>query len=69
MGTTSPEYSAGPVPGALLMKLAVNTFLIGTVAALAEAFHFAEGHGLDPLPGPSGRPTPRSVRSTPKTSP
>jgi len=38
----------GPVPGALLMKLAVNTFLIGLVASLAEAFHFAEGHGLDP---------------------
>jgi 3-hydroxyisobutyrate dehydrogenase len=41
-------FDCGPVPGALLMKLAVNTFLIGTVAALAEAFHFAEGHDLDP---------------------
>ncbi|GAA1582274.1 NAD(P)-dependent oxidoreductase [Actinoplanes couchii] len=38
----------GPVPGALLMKLAVNTFLIGTVTALCEAFHFAGEHGLDP---------------------
>jgi 3-hydroxyisobutyrate dehydrogenase len=37
----------GPVPGALLMKLAVNTFLISMVTGLAEAFHFAEGHGLD----------------------
>jgi 3-hydroxyisobutyrate dehydrogenase len=38
----------GAVPGALLMKLAVNTFLISMVTGLAEAFHFAEGHGLDP---------------------
>jgi 3-hydroxyisobutyrate dehydrogenase len=37
----------GPVPNALLMKLAVNTFLISMVAGLAESFHFAEGHGLD----------------------
>ena len=37
----------GPVPGALLMKLAVNTFLISMVTGLAEAFHFAERHGLD----------------------
>ncbi|WP_284046076.1 NAD(P)-dependent oxidoreductase [Paractinoplanes maris] len=37
----------GAVPGALLMKLAVNTFLISMVTGLAEAFHFAEGHGLD----------------------
>ncbi|MFI6077817.1 NAD(P)-dependent oxidoreductase [Actinoplanes sp. NPDC051343] len=38
----------GPVPNGLLMKLAVNTFLISMVAGLAESFHFAEGHGLDP---------------------
>ncbi len=38
----------GTVPGALLMKLAVNTFLISMVTGLAEAFHFAEGCGLDP---------------------
>jgi 3-hydroxyisobutyrate dehydrogenase len=38
----------GAVSGALLMKLAVNTFLISMVTGLAEAFHFAEGHGLDP---------------------
>ncbi|MEU8660627.1 NAD(P)-dependent oxidoreductase [Actinoplanes philippinensis] len=37
----------GDVPGALLMKLAVNTFLISMVTGLAEAFHFAERHGLD----------------------
>ena len=37
----------GAVPGALLMKLAVNTFLISMVTGLAEAFHFAERHDLD----------------------
>jgi 3-hydroxyisobutyrate dehydrogenase len=37
----------GEVPNGLLMKLSVNTFLISMVAGLAEAFHFAEGHGLD----------------------
>jgi 3-hydroxyisobutyrate dehydrogenase len=37
----------GPVPNALLMKLAVNTFMLATVTALAEATHFAERHGLD----------------------
>jgi 3-hydroxyisobutyrate dehydrogenase len=40
-------FTCGAVPGALLMKLAVNTFLISMVTGLAEAFHFAEGHGLD----------------------
>jgi 3-hydroxyisobutyrate dehydrogenase len=29
------------------MKFAVNIFLITTVTGLAEAFHFAEHHGLD----------------------
>lgn len=38
----------GEVPGALLMKLAVNTYLISMVTGLAEAFHFAGAHGLDP---------------------
>jgi 3-hydroxyisobutyrate dehydrogenase len=37
----------GAVPGALLMKLAVNIFLITQVTGLVEAFHFAERHGLD----------------------
>jgi 3-hydroxyisobutyrate dehydrogenase len=44
----SETVDCGEVPGALLMKLAVNTFLISMVTGLAEAFHFAEGHGLDP---------------------
>jgi len=37
----------GPVPNALLMKLSVNLFLITMVTGLAEAFHFADRHGLD----------------------
>jgi 3-hydroxyisobutyrate dehydrogenase len=37
----------GAVPGALLLKLAVNVFLITLVTGLAESFHFAEAHGLD----------------------
>ena len=37
----------GPVPTALLMKLAVNLYLITMVTGLAEAVHFAERHGLD----------------------
>jgi 3-hydroxyisobutyrate dehydrogenase len=37
----------GPVPSGLLMKLAVNLFLMTTVTGLAEAVHFAERHGLD----------------------
>ncbi|WP_019587692.1 NAD(P)-dependent oxidoreductase [Deinococcus apachensis] len=37
----------GAVPNALLMKLAVNLFLITTVTGLAESVHFAQRHGLD----------------------
>jgi 3-hydroxyisobutyrate dehydrogenase len=37
----------GPVPNALLMKLAVNLYLITMVTGLAEAAHFAERHDLD----------------------
>lgn len=37
----------GAVPKALLMKLAVNLFLIPMVTSLAETVHFAERHGLD----------------------
>ena len=37
----------GPVPDAVLMKLAVNLFLITMVTGLAEAYHFAEHHQLD----------------------
>ncbi len=40
-------FACGAVPGALLMKLAVNIFLITQVTGLTEAFHFAERHGLD----------------------
>lgn len=34
-------------PDALLMKLAVNLFLITMVTGLTEAYHFADRHGLD----------------------
>lgn len=37
----------GEVPNALLLKLAVNLFLIATVTGLAESVHFADRHGLD----------------------
>lgn len=37
----------GSVPGALLMKLSVNLFLITMVTGLAEAVHFADRHALD----------------------
>jgi 3-hydroxyisobutyrate dehydrogenase len=40
-------FACGSVPGALLMKLAVNIFLITQVTGLAEAFHFADRHSLD----------------------
>ncbi|MEV0719947.1 NAD(P)-dependent oxidoreductase [Asanoa sp. NPDC050611] len=45
LGRTS--FICGPVPGALTMKLAVNLYLITLVTGLAEAVHFAAGHGLD----------------------
>ncbi len=37
----------GPVPNALLMKLAVNVHLTSVVTGLAETVHFARTHGLD----------------------
>ncbi|MFE1326499.1 NAD(P)-dependent oxidoreductase [Streptomyces sp. NPDC058741] len=40
-------FGCGAVPGALLMKFSVNLFLITVVTGLAEAFHFADRHGLD----------------------
>ncbi|MER7740449.1 NAD(P)-dependent oxidoreductase [Streptomyces sp. NPDC096538] len=40
-------FVCGPVPNALLMKLAVNLFLITQVTGFTEAYHFAERHGLD----------------------
>ncbi|WBB99231.1 GNAT family N-acetyltransferase [Solwaraspora sp. WMMA2080] len=39
--------TCGPVPSGITMKLAANVFLIALVAGLAEAFHFADRHGLD----------------------
>jgi 3-hydroxyisobutyrate dehydrogenase len=39
--------TCGPVPGALLMKFAVNLFLITMVTGLTEAFCFADRYGLD----------------------
>jgi 3-hydroxyisobutyrate dehydrogenase len=40
-------FFCGPAPSALLMKLAVNLFLITMVTGLTEAYHFADRHGLD----------------------
>ncbi|MFI7499218.1 NAD(P)-dependent oxidoreductase [Streptomyces sp. NPDC049687] len=40
-------FDCGPVPGALLMKFAVNLFLITLVTGLTEAFHFADRLALD----------------------
>lgn len=44
---SSKVFRCGPVPAALTMKLAVNTFLITLVTGLAESFHFAEENGVD----------------------
>jgi 3-hydroxyisobutyrate dehydrogenase len=44
---TAATFRCGDVPRATETKLAANVFLIGTVAALAEAVHFARGRGLD----------------------
>jgi 3-hydroxyisobutyrate dehydrogenase len=42
------SFVCGPsAPGALLMKLAVNLFLITMVTGLTEAYHFADRNGLD----------------------
>jgi 3-hydroxyisobutyrate dehydrogenase len=40
-------FDCGPAPGALLMKLSVNLFLITLVTGLTEAFHFADRLGLE----------------------
>lgn len=37
----------GTPPAATTMKLAVNTYLVSVVTALAEAWHFADRQGLD----------------------
>lgn len=39
--------ACGAVPSALLMKLAVNLFMIAMVTGLVEATHFARRQGLD----------------------
>lgn len=39
--------ACGEVPAGLSMKLAVNLYLLTTMAGLAESFHFAQRHGLD----------------------
>lgn len=41
------SVDCGPVPNALIMKFAVNLFMICMVTGLAEAVHFAQRHGLD----------------------
>jgi 3-hydroxyisobutyrate dehydrogenase len=41
------SHFCGAVPSALQMKLAVNLYLITTVAGLTEAFHLARHGGLD----------------------
>jgi 3-hydroxyisobutyrate dehydrogenase-like beta-hydroxyacid dehydrogenase len=38
----------GPVPDTITMKLSVKLYLIAMVTGLAEAFHFASRHDLDP---------------------
>ena len=37
----------GPTPNALIMKFAVNLFMICLVTGLAEAMHFAHSHGAE----------------------
>lgn len=44
---SSMVFRCGPVPAALKMKLAVNTFLITLVTGLAESFCFAEKNDVD----------------------
>ncbi|MGV3480712.1 MAG: NAD(P)-dependent oxidoreductase [Sphingobium sp.] len=41
-------FQCGPVPNALVTKLAVNVFLITMVTGLAEAASFARKQGVDP---------------------
>ncbi|MFT7836119.1 NAD(P)-dependent oxidoreductase [Saccharothrix sp. BKS2] len=43
----SNVVECGEAPKALLMKLAVNLFLITMTTGLVESFHFAERHELD----------------------
>jgi 3-hydroxyisobutyrate dehydrogenase len=41
------QFVCGEPPNALLLKLAVNLYLITMVTGLCEAFHFASEQGLD----------------------
>jgi 3-hydroxyisobutyrate dehydrogenase len=41
------SVDCGPIPNALIMKYAVNLFMICMVTGLAEAVHFAQRHGVD----------------------
>jgi len=41
------RFRCGPVPAALATKLAVNSYLISMVTALAETFHLAARTGVD----------------------
>jgi 3-hydroxyisobutyrate dehydrogenase len=41
------SFACGAVPGATLMKLSVNVFMLTMLSGLAEAFQFADGQGLD----------------------
>ena len=45
--TCASVVRCGPVPSGLRMKLAVNLYLVTTVCALVESYHFAERLGLD----------------------
>ncbi len=45
--TCAAVVRCGAVPSALLMKLAVNLYLVTTVSGLVEAYHFAQRQGLD----------------------
>lgn len=46
--TCAATFQCGPVPNALVTKLAVNVFLITMVTGLAEAASFARKQGVDP---------------------
>ena len=45
--TCASVVRCGAVPSGLLMKLAVNLYLVTTVTGLVEAYHFAHQQGLD----------------------
>ncbi len=45
--TCASVVRCGAVPSGLLMKLAVNLYLVTTVSGLVESYHFAERLGLD----------------------